>query len=269
MPPYPGSAGGGGVYQVGGPVQQIPLSQAFGSSTPTSYQGTGSAGGVYGGSGGAAPAAGGPMLSNTAQVNPDMAGFLEQYKAKLNATLGQSRTNPNLQTQVDRLGQRLSTDTTQHAIGRATGAIRDQASAQQAALKTQMARRGISGSGVGDQLAGNIDARSQRAQAGAASDISLGRERDLDALTLGGQGIMSAPGQFSMARDAADLGAISGGVSAANPAAQLQLGQQNLGLQTWQAGQNQQGSAQDRAFAQWMALQRMYGGNQFGGGPNG
>jgi hypothetical protein len=210
-----------------------------------------------------APAAAAPVSApptNTAQVNPDMQGFLEQYKNKLNTTLMRPNTDPNLQTQVDRLGQRLSSDTTQHAIQRASGAIRDQASGQQAALKTQMARRGISGSGVGDQLAGNIDARSQRAQAGAASDISLGRERDLDALTLGGQGIMAAPGQYSMNRDNQDLSGIAGGVSAANPAAQLQHQQQQLGLQTWQAGQNQAGSEQDRAFAQWRAMMGMYGG---------
>lgn len=238
MPSYPGGSAPGTMYASGGM-------------------------GVVGGFGGGAPAqapTAAPPILNTAQANPDMEGFLGQYKQKLNATLARPNMDPNLQTQVDRLGQRLSTDTTQHAIQRAGGAIRDQASAQQAALKTNLARRGIGGSGAGDQLSQNIDARSQRAQAGSASDISLGRERDLDALTLGGQGIMSAPGQFGMQRDNQDLSGISGGIGAANQGAQLQLGQQGLGLQQWQAANNQQGSAQDRAFAQWRAMMGMYGG---------
>ncbi len=236
---YPGAAppagGGGGVYQVSGFGQTAPAAPAY-----------------------APPSA--PPPTNTAQVNPDMQGFVDQYKRKLNSTLSQPRIDPNLQTQVDRLGQRLSSDTTQHAIQRAGGAIQDAGSAQHAALKTNLARRGLGGEGAGGQLGSNIDARTQRLQAGSASDISLGRERDLDALTLGGQGIMAAPGQFSMARDSQDMSGIAGGISAASTPAQLQLGQQNLGLQTWQAGQNQSGSAQDRAFAQWMALQKMYGG---------
>lgn len=245
-----------------GAAVQPPPSYPGGNAPGMMYASGGT--GVVSGFGGGAPSAPAqpyqaPPIANTAQANPDMQGFLGQYKNKLNTMLTRPNTDPNLQTQVDRLGRRMSSDTTQHAIQRAGGAIRDQGSAQQAALKTNLARRGIGGSGVGDQLSQNIDARTQRAQAGSASDISLGRERDLDALTLGGQGIMAAPGQYSMGRDNQDIGAIAGGVSAANPGAQLQLGQQQLGLQQWQAGQNQQGAQQDRAFAQWQALMHMYG----------
>jgi hypothetical protein len=214
------------------------------------------AGGGYSASAAPVPAV---PVSNVAQVNPDMAGFLDQYKNKLNSNLAQPNTDPNLQTQVNRLGQRLSTDTTQHAIDRAQGNIRDQAAGQQAALRTRNARSGVEG-GAAMQMGQNIDARSQRAQAGAASDISLGRERDLDALTLGGQGIMSAPGQFTQNKNNTDLGQIAGGIGAANTPAQLQLGQQNLGLQQWQAGNNASNQNQDRQMAQWMAMMKMYGG---------
>ena len=248
LPPAPPRAAGFGPVPVavnGGPSPvPVPGAPAQG-------------GGMYGIGLPPAPAAAAPApLTNTTQVNPDMAGFLDQYKQKLNQNLAGPSTDPNLQTQVDRLGQRLSADTTGHAIDRASGAIRDQASGQQAALRTNLARRGVDG-GAGDKLSQNIDARSQRAQAGAASDISLGRERDLDALTLGGQGIMAAPGQFTLNKNAMDLGQIAGGIGAANTPAQLALGQAGQGLQQWQAQQNASGSAQDRAFAQWMAMQNM------------
>lgn len=219
----------------------------------------GAPGGSYGIGLPAQPAVPAVPVTNTAQTNPDMAGFLDQYKNKLNQNLAGPNTDPNLQTQVDRLGQRLSADTTGHAIDRAQGAIRDQAAGQQAALRVRNARAGVEG-GVAAQLGQNIDARSQRAQAGAASDISLGRERDLDALTLGGQNIMAAPGQFQQNKNAADLGQIAGGIGAANTGAQLQLGQQNLGLQQWQAGNNASNANQDRQMAQWMALMKMQSG---------
>jgi hypothetical protein len=104
--------------------------------------------------------------------------------------------------QVAALKQRESTDPTQRAIERSTTGTLDAAALGAAdAGAANLAARGLTGTGAGAAfLNKQFFAPAQRAASQSAADISLQRERDLDALVLGGQGIMSAPGQMGLAQ---------------------------------------------------------------------
>ena len=173
---------------------------------------------------GGAPRATAPNIASRTELPPNVGGG-------------------NLDEQYAAYKKRLSSDTTGRAIDRATGSIADAAAAQKSAQATQLARRGVLGSGVGDQESGRIDAAAQRAQAGASADISLGRERDLDALVLGGQGIAAAPGQYALDRERVGQGWSGIGIQ-----------QAGLGLEQQRIDQ----SAQDQKVAQWLAMMRQF-----------
>lgn len=247
---FPMPGGGGG--SVGGGYVPVPgtIGSSVGGPPPSAPAAPSTT---------SAPSAPGTQ-TNTAQTNPELQSFLNSYKTRLAQVQGAPTADPNLQTQVDRLGQRLSADTTNRAIDRAGSAIKDAAAGRQTALTSSLARRGLSGSGVEASERGKIAAQAQRAQAGAAADISLGRERDLDALTLGGQGIMSAPGQYSLAREGQTNNFLLGGLQAAAEPGRQALADRQLGLQQWQAQNAAEQGAQDRQLSQWLALMRMYGG---------
>ena len=170
------------------------------------------------------PAAAAPNIRATTQLPPNVGGA-------------------NLDEQYARYKERLSSDTTGRAIDRATGSIADAAAGRKAGQATQLARRGVLGTGVGDQESGKIDAAAQRAQAGAAADISLGRERDLDALVLGGSGIAGAPGQYALDRERTGQGWAGIGIQEAG-----------LGLEQQRIDQ----AAQDQKMAQWLAMMQQF-----------
>lgn len=170
------------------------------------------------------PAAAAPSIATTTQLPPNVGGA-------------------NLDEQYAAYKKRLSTDTTGRAIDRATGSIADAAAGRKAGQATQLARRGVLGTGVGDQESGKIDAAAQRAQAGASADISLGRERQLDALVLGGQGIAGAPGQYALDRERVGQGWAGVG-----------LQQAGLGLEQQRIDQ----AAQDQKLAQWLAMMQQF-----------
>lgn len=175
-------------------------------------------GGFMGGQPGQPGAGGGGQFNWQAQVDP----YQKQTFNMMKGRYGEQYSVDPLLT------QRMSTDTTNRAIGRATSKIGDQALGQMARANALRAK-GMGG-GPSERSIGEDSARRK---AGASADISLGRERDLDALASlasnqrmtweqGRNGILSAMGGQS-------------GAMAAN-----QLGQATLGANVWNMGQTQQ-----------------------------
>lgn len=170
-------------------------------------------------------------LNNTAQNDPQLAELYQMWKGRMGA------------------------DTTKRAQDRSTASIMDAAALGAADLRGgNLARRGLVGSGAGDTfLQKRVFAPAQREAAGKAADIALGRERDLDAMVMGGLGIAGAQGNANRADRALAL--------------QQYLGEQGNAL-GW-AGLNQ--NSYDSDMARWMALlqnQDMFPpGPSGGGGP--
>ena len=158
-------------------------------------------------------------------------------------------TSPNIQTQIDRYAQRLSADPTQRAIDRSNRSIADSAALMASDAKANMARRGVMGTGTGDAfLQKRVFQPAQRQAAEASTQIALGRERDLDALVLGGVPLMRAPDEIALSRQ--------------NMA--LQQAQLQDSAEARRAGMAMQ--QQQQAMAQWLALAQMYGGGGAGMG---
>jgi len=184
----------------------------------------------------AGPAAG--PLTITAQASPEMTAALAEWKkrqAALEAEAGAA--DPNLQFQIDKYKERLGAEPTQRAIDRAASGIRDQMAGLNAGAEVTGSMTGR-GQGYG---ASQIAEAGQRQLAAQSANIVSNRERDLDALTMAGQGLMAAPGQRSMAYQQM----LNQGYSQ-NPlldTANLGLAQQGLGLQAWIAQQNAQNQA--------------------------
>lgn len=182
----PGFPSGGGVSGTGSrDWRTVGLPQAGGTAgvLPGGLPGLPGAPGTGGGFGAA------PPLNNTVTPSADIKELQDLYR------------------------KRLTNDPTQRAIDRSTSNIRDSTSGLMKELGGNMARRGISQSGIQTSGQQALAGQAQRQIAGSSADISLGRERDLDALTMGGLPIMTAQDE-------------------------LGLRKQGLGLQQWQA-QNQ------------------------------
>lgn len=193
--------------QTGGPLMA-------GGLTPPPWSGGGSAPGSpgsmpgTGGGFGAPGSAPGGGMTNNVDPSQSLKWLEDQYKS------------------------RLSNDPTQRAMDRSTSQIRDATTGLGKELGGNMSRRGISGSGI--QKSDNIGLAqdAQRQIANASGQIALGRERDLDAMTMGGLGIMGAQDQ-------------------------LGLQKQQQGLNQWTA-QNQAGLANARlGLDQWTAQNQM------------
>ena len=209
------------------------------------------------------PVASPPSLSLTNQSNPDprLMGVVDSTISDINTRkqqlLGQENAvDPNLQFQIDKYKERLGADTTQRAINRVGGALRGQTAQAQKQANAQAA---FQGGDVNSQSAA-LGSASQNRLAKASADISLGRERDLDALTLGGQGIMSAPGQMQFAKSNAlnsfMLGGANTQLNAAQAPSQLALQQGQLGLQQWSAQNNAQNQNSQLALQQQQMQQQ-------------
>lgn len=200
------------------------------------------------------PVAGGTNVNT--QLSPQIQGFLDQYKDVIGRMKG-AGPDPLLAEQVQNLRNRLSTDTTDRAINRATGSIADAAAGAKSGMRTALARRGVGtleGEGVGGSELGKIDAAAQRAKAGASADISLKREQDLDRLVLGGQGIMGAPGQYGLQQNAQLLGALGQAGGLAGEQERLGQGWAGLNLE----GRRTDLAGNEQAMSQWLALMRMF-----------
>jgi hypothetical protein len=203
--------------------------------------------------GGGGPVAAGPPTTTTTQLSPEMKAWLDMQKVQANK-LANAGPDPFLQEQVQNLRNRMSADTTGRAIDRATGSIADAAAASKAGMSTDLARRGVADTGIGDQQTGRIDAAAARAKAGASADISLGRERDLDRLVLGGSQIMGAPGQYNLAQNEQLTRALGQGIGGAGEMERVGQGWANTAISQQRANQD----ANQTAMAQWLALMRMY-----------
>lgn len=161
---------------------------------------------------------------------------------------GMTGSDPLLLEAIQNYRNRMSSDTTQRAIGRSAGAIDDSlASAMQRARE----EASISGTSSGSQAAraaGMTDA-AQRAKAGAAADITLGRERDLDALAGGFAGAAQMPGQRQLQWGGLALGAAGQNASNQLAGQQGQVSIAQLLMQQQQAQQQAMMQAYNLAYS--------------------
>lgn len=140
-------------------------------------------------------------LVNTAPVNQDLQEVANDYKKRYKQSQAtENAEDPRLTQQYNQYQSRLGADVTKRAIGRATLANADVATGQKQAYQEAAAARGVSGTGAAADVSGRFDEAARRRSAGAAADISLGREGQLDALTLGGLGIAGAQSNLNLAR---------------------------------------------------------------------
>lgn len=117
-----------------------------------------------------------------------------------------AETSPFLQEQIDRYRQRFSVDNTNRAIDKSNLGIMDAAALGAADAKAGQSRRGVlntEASAASNQR--NVFEPAQRAAANAAADISMQRERDLDALVLGGTSLMRAPDEVNLSNRGLNL----------------------------------------------------------------
>lgn len=178
MPGNPFGSSGGIQTLPGGAGGNLPLPPGAGGTA------SGGTGGGFG-----APPSSLPPLNNTVTPSADLKWLQDQYKLRLGA------------------------DPTKRAIAGATSGIRDATTGLAKELGGNLARRGISQSGIRTTGEQGLAQNAQQQIAAAASGITQGRERDIDAMVMGGLPIMGSQDQ-------------------------LGLQKQGLGLQQWQA-QNQ------------------------------
>lgn len=162
--------------------------------------------------------------------------------------------NPDLRWLADKFKSRFDTSNTKRAIDASNLGIMDAAALGAADAKGAMASRGVLGTGTGASfLNKRIFAPAQRAAAGAAKDIALDEQHRLDALTLGGLGIMKAPSDLALGQNAQAL--------------QQWMAANGFNIQNAQlaAGQQAQNFAQQQQ--QWQnMLQLMQQGNPYASG---
>jgi hypothetical protein len=154
--------------------------------------------------------------------------------------------DPHLTQLWQQYQDRLSSDPTQRAIDRAQQSIKAQGQAQQNMADVAGA---AAGRGPGYRGADISDA-ALRAGAGAAADISLGREQQLNQMVLGGLPLATAQPQLALQQQ------------------QLGLGQQRLGLEEWMAPQ-QLGLDYMRTQAAMLSPMLGFMSSMYGGGGGG
>lgn len=167
-----------------------------------------------------------PTGSTTVAPNPQQ---MQVFNATMEKSNRPPTADPLLLEQVQNLRNRMSADTTKQAIGKAQGNTADVAAGAAQAARERASAQGTAGNVEGVQQ--GIDERSQRIQAGQATDITLDREKQLDALTLGGQGIMSAPGQRELTQTGMTDALLQNAGGQAGAIAGNQLGGAQLNLQ--------------------------------------
>jgi len=230
-----GGGGGGGTGGGGRGGVRVPGQPAGQFSTGGGAQWGG--GGMPwggGGAGGARGAGGAPRpteeIKLTAAPSPQMQQAQQQWEQQAAWLRQQAETtDANLKEQINLYRERMGEGPTTRAIERASSGIRDFA-AGQAAEAERMGAMGGRGQGFG---AAGLSESAQRAQAGAAANIALGREGQLDQLLASGTQIMGAPAQQRLAYGG--LGTQHFGSSPYGEAAGLGLAEKQLGLQAWMA----------------------------------
>lgn len=154
----------------------------------------------------------------------------------------------NLKWLEDQYKSRLTADPTKRAIQGATSGIRDATSGLAKELGGNLSRRGIGQSGIRTSGEQGLAQNAQRQIAGAASAITQGRERDIDAMTMGGLPIMGAQDQLGLQKQ-------QQGLNQWTAQNQAQYQQQQLGLQSQQLAQQGQRDLMDM-WGKYLALQR-------------
>ena len=229
------------------------------AQTTTPRMGGGPGGGGFGGGGFGGPGGpGGPggfqatPIKIESQASPHLEEATRRWEQQQEAIMKQAMTrDQNLQDQIAMYKERMGEGPTTRAIERATSTIRDFA-AGQAHEATTAGAAGGRGAGFG---AAGLGESAQRAQAGAAANISLGREGQLDQLFGMGQRTMEAPGRQRQAY--MGMGSQFFGQAPYGQQAQYMLGSQGLGLEA--AGLGLQ--AQQQQFQQqdpWRAFQMLF-----------
>lgn len=177
-----------------------------------------------------APAGSGPGLTNTAAPDPNVTSWMNTAQGAYNKAAN-AGPDPLLQESIGNLRGRMSADTTGRAIDRAQSKNADVVAGQRRALTGRLSRSGLGGqAGIENKLQMRLDDRLQRANAGTAADITMGRERDLDNLAISGHGILAAPGQYALQQGAQANNLLGIGLGAANSLAGIAQGQQQLGI---------------------------------------
>lgn len=264
--PGGGSYDGGGAWGGVSPVTQVSTGGG-GVSYAQSPAVLSSPGAIPGsGGGGAVPQMTG--LPNSAQRDPEMTSFMQQMRGRIGQQMGrEGQTDQNLQTQVNRLGQRLSTDTTQRAQDFAAQDIGARSRAAAEGQQEDLVRRGVRGdTGMAAELNTRLREKGLQESARSAAGIALGREAQLDQLVLGGQGIMAAPGQMALAREGMTNELLGTGFNQAGAIAGQNLADRTLGVNQWgEQNRFNLGAAslaqtgRDAEIARLMALTRMGG----------
>lgn len=242
----PQGGGGGGNYPQPPPFPAFPGGGGSGSGAvdpnmagqPGYVPGAGGAGSIPGVPG--TPPS--PPNITDIQANPQL---MEVY-SKLFSMGGSA--DPFLMKNIANIEGRMDADTTQRAIDRASGTITDQLAGALQANKERGQGRGGGGTAAGAQA---LTESSLRNQARASADISLGREKDLDALALGAGSAYAAPGNR-------EAGYYNSAAGAAGNVASNQLGGAQTALQAWQAAQNTKLQEQQLAMQQQQAMIQMY-----------
>ncbi len=153
----------------------------------------------------------------------------------------------NLQWLQDQYKQRLGQDPTQRAMNRATSQIRDATTGLGKELGGNMARRGIAQSGIQNSGQQALANQAQKQIAGASADIAMGRERDVDAMVMGGLPIMGAQDELGLRKQGL-------GLQQWQAQNQAELARQQLGLQA--QAQAQQG--QQAMMSMWAQYLNMF-----------
>lgn len=244
-PPRSGGVGGGGGARSGG-------------------------GGVRSsGAGGVPAAAATPGTTNTSSGSPDLNNFNNQMGNRISQYEGQGG-DPNLAWGLQQLKDRMGPGATQRAIDIASQNIDANAAGQRQMLSENLARRGMGGAGVEAEGLQKITEDAQRQRAGVAANVSLGRERDIDQLLLGGQNMIGAQGQYGLQRQGMLNNMYGLQLQGAGAAANYGLGQQRLGLDQLNSDRqydlgraNLAQQANQNQMAQWMSLMGMLGNTSY------
>lgn len=206
-----------------------------------------------------------PALSNNVANNPALSSALEDARRRAAELARREGTpDPYQLESINNVRKRLSQDNTEHVVDKAVTGIRASNAGMQTALDQQNARRGLGGGpGLAQRGATSLTEAGERNAARAESDIRLGREGQLDALTLGAAGIYNAPSQYNLGQTGLTNQAQGLYQGAAGALAGQNLAQQNYGLNQWQAAQNAgfqaQNLQQQQQMMQWNQLASLLG----------
>lgn len=206
-----------------------------------------------------------PALSNNVANNPALSSALEDARRRAAQLAAREGTpDPYQLESINNVRKRLSQDNTEHVVDKAVTGIRASNAGMQTALDQQNARRGLGGGpGLAQRGATSLTEAGERNAARAESDIRLGREGQLDALTLGAAGIYNAPSQYNLGQTGLTNQAQGLYQGAAGALAGQNLAQQNYGLNQWQAAQNAgfqaQNLQQQQQMMQWNQLASLLG----------